>query len=135
MEQDRSAYCSRRFGRKPLDECRTLLQLLQSIRHIYSTALELDRSRDQLPTALKHEDNEVASLALLLMSIESAVCIHDNTVAGNILEGYPASIPRAGYATVLRAYVRADTGQSFLHSRVLPAVASASRFCNSAERL
>ena len=69
------------------------------------------------------------------MSLEGLVRINNDTLAGDIFEGHPTSISRAGLTTILGAYVRADTVKDFLHSATLPVVASANRFCNSAERL
>jgi len=135
VEQNGSAFGFGCLGRKPAGECHSLLQLLQCIRHIHPAALELKRSRNELPAGPEHEENEVASLSRPAMGIEGLVRINDDALTWNIFEGNPASVPRAGITTVLGAYVRADGVKKFPHSRVPPTLASASRFCNSAERL
>ena len=135
VKQERPAYGLGGFGRKSFGECGTLLQLLQCIRHIDPAALEFDRNRDEFPAALENEENEVASLSTAPMSLEGLVRIDDDALPGDVFEGHPASIPRAGLTTILGADVRADSVKDVVHSGMPPIEASASRFCNSAERL
>jgi len=134
-KQNRPACDSGPLGHEPLGECRALLQLPQRTRHIDGTALEFDRSDDELAVTPEREENDVASLATASMCFEGLVRIDDNALVRDVFKGHATTIPRAGSGTVTGADFGMDAVKDRLHSVAPPAAASANRFCSSAERL
>ena len=137
MEQDRAAGgpgIRRVRRRETVGEIGAPLQLPGGVGGVDPAAFDFQRRREEAPVGGAQEEHEIAPPARDPVRLERRVGVHDRAIRRHAVQRHVAPVPGAGVAAVLRAHPGADAFEAFVHSGV-SSPASASRFCNVAERL